>query len=158
MKRETRKHPAPQGELRLIRQSLLICILQLRKYPAPQGALRRSDEWSRQFPRVRKHPAPEGALRRCAQPGHWATWIVRKHPAPEGALRPLSLVPVRGPYHVRKHPAPEGALRHNRVEHGLARLLRQKAPSTRRCIKTRNAGGAGRSWCPSESTQHQKVH
>ena len=37
---------------------------------------------------------------------------------------------------VRKHPAPEGALRHLLSDPEAKELLCQKAPSTRRCIKT----------------------
>ena len=83
---------------------------------------------------------------------------------------------------VRKHPAPEGALRPSIMLVAVSSSWCQKAPSTRRCIKTGPRGllnlfvilvrkhpapeGALRlSWeatlarCEaSESTQHQKVH
>ena len=85
---------------------------------------------------VRKHPAPEGALRllRLGHPGDHLSQA-RKHPAPQGALRHrdhvLSLVGGQA----IKHPAPEGALR-LKDELGVEAEVRQKAPSTRRCIKT----------------------
>ena len=61
---------------------------------------------------------------------------VRKHPAPEGALRLAGrhLIVSRSP--VRKHPAPEGALRHE-TQRPTMIDLGQKAPRTRRCIKTK---------------------
>ena len=80
------------------------------------------------------------STRRCVKTklpaGCTTTLPVRKHPAPEGALRLFVQLPWLGLFLVRKHPAPEGALR---LRH---RLLiadgkpHQKAPSTRRCIKT----------------------
>nr|WP_143225885.1 hypothetical protein [Actinomyces oris] len=59
-----------------------------RKHPAPEGALRLvaggelADDGG-----VRKYPAPEGALRLGYKPGTSLWVLVRKHPAPEGALR-----------------------------------------------------------------------
>ena len=83
---------------------------------------------------------------------------------------------------VRKHPAPEGALRQQVVASRRYFHHGQKAPSTRRCIKTPiwraaksfisvrkhpapegalrldHQAAAGVGVVPSESTQHQKVH
>ena len=86
--------------------------------------------------RVRKHPAPEGALRRELGAAEGGLSHVRKHPAPQGALRLLRLGhPGDHLSQVRKHPAPEGALR-LKDELGVEAEVRQKVPSTRRCIKT----------------------
>ena len=115
---------------------------------------------------VRKHRAPKGALRPTSRPPSWCELrSVRKHRAPNGALRPsygicsmtLRISPVR------KHRAPKGALRHatprdpapafgsesteRQTAHYDGRMtaqaesqsrVRQKAPSAKRCIKTRN--------------------
>ena len=43
------------------------------------------------------------------------------------------------PFQVRKHPAPQGALRLHRIHRSAVWYGRQKAPSTRRCIKTIHA-------------------
>ena len=83
---------------------------------------------------------------------------------------------------VRKHPAPEGALRQRPQKPSDHEGCRQKAPSTRRCIKTflmvvvilfsflvrkhpapegalrRSTIAWGIMSDTSESTQHQKVH
>ena len=73
-------------------------------------------------------------------------------PAPaSGATTPL---PEAG---VRKHPAPEGALRREVNEFHHILLGGQKAPSTRRCIKT-SASLRQESNSQSESTQHHKMH
>ena len=112
-------------------------LLQVRKHPAPEGALRRDEPLSLGFYMfIRKYPAPEGALR-LEEGVQISSFLVRKPPAPEGALRRSfrrSSVCTRS---VRKYPAPEGALRH--VPGPVVVDLRegQKAPSTRRCIKTR---------------------
>ena len=87
--------------------------------------------------RVRKHPAPEGALRRELGAAEGGLSHVRKHPAPQGALRLLRLGhPGDHLSQVRKHPAPEGALRPISVATAAPLSSSQKAPSTRRCIKT----------------------
>ena len=63
--------------------------------------------------------------------------IVRKHPAPEGALRQSqACLTQTSDRDVRKHPAPEGALRRRTPQTQPKASCRQKAPSTRRCIKT----------------------
>ena len=63
---------------------------------------------------------------------------VRKHRAPKGALRLMaSLSPLGLSRRVRKHRAPKGALRRAcRVFQSLSGVMRQKAPSAKRCIKT----------------------
>ena len=59
---------------------------------------------------------------------------------------------------VRKHPAPEGALRLTNQNVGNKEVGSQKAPSTRRCIKTAGVKRLLVILSSSESTQHQKVH
>ena len=65
--------------------------------------------------------------------------IVRKHRAPKGALRPNQndfFTPLTTP--VRKHRAPNGALRLPHDEAGADGFDGgHKAPSAKRCIKTR---------------------
>jgi len=88
---------------------------------------------------VRKHRAPNGALRRV----HWSTVTyasgrVRKHRAPNGALRRQETTcPAIHSPQVRKHRAPNGALRLAAHDVGCLVYGRQKAPSAKRCIKTR---------------------
>ena len=70
---------------------------------------------------------------------HGCLCDVRKHRAPKGALRPGHSPRAAGKRlrQVRKHRAPKGALRqaaHDRLQDHL--VLRQKAPSAKRCIKT----------------------
>ena len=68
---------------------------------------------------------------------------VRKHRAPNGALRQSKLddVLLAFSFSVRKHRAPNGALRPFRhTEHHELTDLGQKAPSAKRCIKTREPG------------------
>ena len=162
-----RKHRAPKGALRQLDSHA-------RRVP---------------FEHVRKHRAPKGALRhracgfRCVD----NRIRVRKHRAPNGALRPDSLLPVRRFVTlVRKHRAPNGALRlalgivvevHGRAvpesterqtvhldwfPHDTATCgveVSQKAPSAKRCIKTREfRTEVVRVLHGSESTEHQKVH
>ena len=59
---------------------------------------------------------------------------------------------------VRKHPAPEGVLRLIDAQAEEEGLVGQKAPSTRRCIKTVMMIPFGSAEAKSESTSHQKVH
>ena len=136
--------------------SLRSCV---RKHPAPEGALRRECAvLTVHLEGVRKHPAPEGALRQSLVVISTPQRSVRKHPAPEGALRLIVRIGCVRVSCVRKHPAPEGALRLVLIgleahgDHG------QKAPSTRRCIKTLPVMKLNSFLIMSESTQHQKVH
>ena len=132
--------------------------------------------------RVRKHPAPEGALRLVPDCREHSVQGVRKHPAPQGALRPKKLLADWILTLVRKHPAPEGTLRRTTVATFCLNSVGQKAPSTRRCIKTNSSthtaavcvasqeapstrrciktrrGSSRQSPAVSESTQHHKVH
>ena len=64
---------------------------------------------------------------------------VRKHRAPKGALRRLSPKVREHESVVRKHRAPKGALRLTICEVKAEHWLRQKAPSAKRCIKTRGS-------------------
>ena len=61
-----RKHPAPEGALRLDISKRLVHALLVRKHLAPEGALRLHGPGSPGFidRLVRKHPAPEGTLKR----------------------------------------------------------------------------------------------
>ena len=133
---------------------------------------------------VRKHPAPEGALRLPKAPANAPTLLsqkapstrrciktqsqqdvpdelllVRKHPAPEGALRLVAFAhDCEGWFFVRKHPAPEGASRLVSAPSRSRSICCQKAPSTRRCIKTSPVTLTQSTLSASESAQHQKVH
>ena len=63
---------------------------------------------------------------------------VRKHRAPKGALRRLATAIFENLNSiVRKHRAPNGALRRGEVVFTRLQALGQKAPSAKRCIKTR---------------------
>ena len=137
------------------------------------------------FPRVRKHRAPKGALRRgrsfpgscvsarqkaprakrciktsfAEDAGRNLSMLVRKHRAPKSALRLCGDAMRGGPNAVRKHRAPKGALRLTLCP-GLviADIRGQKAPSAKRCIKTRGCWVGRRRTPWSESTERQKVH
>ena len=109
-----RKHPAPQGALRLAHVESCSDLLLGKKHPAPEGALR-------QIRPMACHPPPRS--------------VVRKPPAPQGALRQRT-DHRRAHGLVRKHPAPEGALRRSQNGGRNGLCCCQKAPSTRRCIKT----------------------
>ena len=151
------------------------CIKICRQRPARQPAYR-----------VRKHRAPKGALRRnvlsqvrflvegekppsakrCIKTRKYRTMRcasshVRKHRAPKGALRPPAMPSTSHfSFSVRKHLAPKGALRREPPVRQCSRANdSQKAPSAKRCIKTRHGWCQPRLCCPgSESTEHQKVH
>ena len=58
--------------------------------------------------------------------------------------------------HVRKHPAPEGALRPLAPRSAGHHCRRQKAPSTRRCIKTPISRAMPRAASRSEDTQTRR--
>ena len=85
---------------------------------------------------VRKHSAPEGALRPNAGLGRVSGDRVRKHSAPEGALRQSPPA-----FRARSRFSSEST-QHQKVHSDRARSgirhpsTRQKALSTRRCIKT----------------------
>ena len=90
---------------------------------------------------VRKHRAPKGALRLVVVAANADTHIarVRKHRAPKGELRLVKHTVLYTRFIcVRKHRAPKGALRRGGID-DLERNAheRQKAPSAKRCIKTR---------------------
>ena len=159
-------------------------MLTVRKHPAPEGALRLL-AWLRGCPGGYSQKAPstrrciktrllvrEGAnsgrqkapsTRRCiktcfAAPQPPGDRVVRKHPAPEGALRHR----VR---HLGVHVvSPSESTQHQKVHQDPDRSIamgshsRQKAPSTRRCIKTVAGAASSLSTTQAESTQHQKVH
>ena len=89
---------------------------------------------------VREHHAPVGALRRTRQDDGVHDEIpVREHHAPVGALRHDSECQRQGLARVREHHAPVGALRLATIGERQARLPRQGAPRTCRCIETGRA-------------------
>ena len=108
------------------------------KAPSTRRCIKTSGGQSRRSPRpdVRKHPAPEGALRHSTVASAVIRAMVRKHPVLEGALGRLRVQVVELEPRVRKHPAPEGALRPSLMLLFIFLRFCQKAPSTRRCIKT----------------------
>ena len=134
-----RKHPAPQGALRLLASAVGIAYCIRQKAPSTTRCIKtqcqspqRQSQTSQKAPSTTRciKPPPPGSIRRSA--------TVRKHPAPEGALRqPSCLSLSSSSWIVRKHPAPEGALRLLLRVKDLLNILGQKAPNTRRCIKTR---------------------
>ena len=93
-----------------------------------------SNAWS-----VRKHRAPKGALKlEIGEPIKVDSEVVRKHRAPNGALRHSPRADLLAVHAVRKHRAPKGALRYlGYVTVRVNVRFGQKAPSTKRCIKTR---------------------
>ena len=140
----------------------------VRKHRAPKGALRhtRAGNDVLHQPIVRKHRAPKGALRPVHRILlHGGNHGVRKHRAPKGASRPVHRVLLHGGNHgVRKHRASKGALRPRHPSELLLTVswsesterqkvhqdpfpatMRdtpvpcQKAPSAKRCIKTRHS-------------------
>ena len=113
-----------------------------RKHRAPKGALRhglsllKEEEWVC----VRKHRAPKGALRhvmstngmRRAKIGQTAPSAKRCIKTQRGRQRHRRSFP-----RVRNHRAPKGALRlEDPVSQVRQERQSQKAPSTKRCIKT----------------------
>ena len=140
----------------------------VRKHRAPKGALRhtRAGNDVLHQPIVRKHRAPKGASRPVHRVLlHGGNHGVRKHRAPKGASRPVHRVLLHGGNHgVRKHRASKGALRPRHPSELLLTVswsesterqkvhqdpfpatMRdtpvpcQKAPSAKRCIKTRHS-------------------
>ena len=93
-----------------------------------------SNAWS-----VRKHRPPKGALKlEIGEPIKVDSEVVRKHRAPNGALRHSPRADLLAVHAVRKHRAPKGALRYlGYVTVRVNVRFGQKAPSTKRCIKTR---------------------
>ena len=89
-----------------------------------------------------------------------AFFHVRKHRAPKGALRRAAGRCEAMLHDVRKHRAPKGALRRDEPRRAvLHEVAGQKAPSAKRCIKTRVTPVSGvEAAAGSESTERQKVH
>ena len=106
---------------------------------------------------ARKHLAPEGALRPQQDKGVSVLSNARKHLAPEGALRRVDdhcgLVPL---FSARKHLAPEGALRHRNEKNPRPSVNSQKAPRTRRCIKTVGRPGSRPHWRPQKAPRTRR--
>ena len=83
---------------------------------------------------------------------------VRKHPAPEGALRRSShLSLLRCQQWSESTQQQKVHYDDRRTGRGREQQQRQKAPSTRRCIKTLRPCRCGCGCSMSESTQHQKA-
>ena len=132
-----RKHPAPEGALRLSRNIFSSPFYPRQKAPSTRRCIKtlalclRHDLLPRQkapsTTRCIKTPPP-GSIRRSA--------TVRKHLAPEGALRRKNMTPPFPRVHARKHPAPQGTLRLHPETCRDASQVSQKAPNTTRCIKT----------------------
>ena len=85
---------------------------------------------------------------------------VRKNRAPKGALRPSRYNDtLDGVTRVRKHGALKGALRPAQDAYVEREYTDgQKAPSAKRCIKTRIRCAHAAQNATSESTERQKVH
>ena len=126
------------------------------KHRAPNGALRPSRRRRVLFTSAR-HKAP--SAKRCIktrnqQCQHHPRPAVIKRRAPNGALRLKTGVGGHGLVGAIKHRAPNGALRRNRgriltVDHEGG----DKAPSAKRCIKTRDQGRE----CPSQTPPCHKA-
>ena len=90
-------------------------------------------------PGSQKAPSTKRCIKtRRTAAGESLSMSVRKHRAPNGALRRFEAAfqwPRVGS--VRKHRAPNGALRLSSMVYFCSGLSSQKAPSTKRCIKTR---------------------
>ena len=139
----------------------------VRKHRAPKGALRLGvvgDVWEKRKI-VRKHRAPKGALRPTAENVYPLTTQRQKAPSANRCIKTLSpaisgskmlmrqkapsakrciKTPRRSAQHastrssVRKHRAPKGALRRRTLSGQTTSLsTSQKAPSAKRCTKTR---------------------
>ena len=164
-----RKHRAPKGALRHTRAGNDVLHQPIvRKHRAPKGALRPVHRILLHGGNhgVRKHRAPKGASRPVHRVLlHGGNHGVRKHRAPKGASRPVHRVLLHGGNHgVRKHRASKGALRPRHPSELLLTVswsesterqkvhqdpfpatMRdtpvpcQKAPSAKRCIKTRHS-------------------
>ena len=90
--------------------------------------------------RCQKAPSTKRRIKTSSstQPNVNMSGLVRKHRAPKGALRlGFGVVLGVGLGDVRKHRAPKGALRLSLFFCMANTLRRQKAPSAKRCIKTR---------------------
>ena len=135
-----RKHRAPNGALRQLVSGLLaVGVKESQKAPSAKRRIK--------TPRC---PEPKSGVLPCQKAPNakrciktWRPWSAR-----DRCRRP-----------VRKHQAPKGALK---PEHDWIRVelveLRQKAPSTKRCIKTVPRDRLRNKLRASESTECQKVH
>ena len=111
--------------------------------------------------RVRKHRAPKGALRpRMRRALDTLNMCVRKHRAPKGALRLEGVFHAWGEHFVgQRAPSAKRCIKTRALRRTSARHeSSQKAPSAKRCIKTRAPHTSGPCRVPSESTERQKVH
>ena len=179
-----RKHPAPEGALRLGAQPGRTAVGRRQKAPSTRRCIKTESSCHTGAQRsVRKHPAPEGALRRKRDRTGQQPCSVRKHPAPEGALRPLPPCPQGRCTRRQKAPSTTRCIKTPVTDRRTTLFCRQKAlsarrciktscalptlpltdyhqkaPSTTRCIKTRHAADNRQPPHKSESTQHQKMH
>ena len=78
--------------------------------------------------------------------------VVRKHPAPEGALRPCSRPPRGSLVPGQKAPSTRRCIKTLVVLVEPFRAPRQKAPSARRCIKTPRPDWPGSAACSRQKT------
>ena len=142
---------------------LLRSSCRVRKHRAPNGALRHwfctHDPAGRMY--CQKAPSAKRCIKTQERRGspQGSCGSVRKHRAPKGALRPRSSHSPQLSFFVRKHRAPKGALRPALLREFFNTTYGQKAPSAKRCIKTRLSTESRRGFGQkSESTERQKVH
>ena len=140
-----RKHRAPKGALRPFQIFLVQTLVnEGQKAPSAKRCIKTGRIQVKPFPSrrlVRKHRAPKGALR--PREAQLAGLITQSQKAPSAKRRIKTISPtcVSVVLVVRKHRAPKGALRRRtRSPRGYQRPCCQKAPSAKRCIKTRAAG------------------
>ena len=139
--------PAPNGELRRLNISLHNVLSVSQKAPSAKRCIKTHLNAFGEHcveHNVRKHRAPKGALR------PFQIFLVQtlvnegqKAPSAKRCIKTgrIQVKPFPSRRLVRKHRAPKGALRRRtRSPRGYQRPCCQKAPSAKRCIKTRAAG------------------
>ena len=155
-----RKHPAPEGTLRLFTM-LSVILFSCQKAPSTRRCIKTILSLIEVLLlHVRKHPAPEGALRRLlVSPCHELV-LSQKAPSTRRCIK------TRGeknqsclPPCVRKYPAPEGALRRIHQHILLQCVLRaRKHPAPEGALRPPRTGAIYHPQSRPESTQHHKVH
>ena len=154
-----RKHPAPEGALRPLRDLFALLVEVRQKAPSTRRCIktlpfRRVHHWTW----CQKAPS----TRRCIKTNRSVrTGLMSSSQKAPSTRRCIKTLPFRRVHHwtwCQKAPSTRRCIKTNRsVRTGLMSSS-QKAPSTRRCIKTGTivCGCFGEN--KSESTQHQKVH